>query len=289
MMSDKESEPQIRCEEVPANNNSDVMRKEKMEIKVKSSDDLSALLDALADEIITAHVTHRLYCDLVDAIPEYHDEMNKSPAFWRLTLDSLRDARILRLCRIFDQEASSLNLGNLLETIRANTHLFGAEEFKKRLKDNPHVESLAEHPRSPDMTELEANLVFARPGNAVVKKLLLWRNNIVAHRGAKFSLGKKEILEDNPLSKEEMDDLLDKALRIFNKYSSLFRASTWSRDMIGQDDYKGCLSLIRDGVIKYKQDMERELQELKKRQRVAEQSAAPLPPAPQSGPSEDAR
>src|SRR3989339_656581 len=143
-----------------------------MEIKINSSSDLNALLDALADEIITAHVTHRLYCDLVDAIPKYQDEMNHSPAFWRLTLDSLRDARILRLCRIFDQGASSLNLGNLLETIRANASLFEKEEFKIRLKDNPHVESLADHPRAPNLTELEEDLAFARLGNVAVKKLI---------------------------------------------------------------------------------------------------------------------
>lgn len=244
-----------------------------MEIKINSSSDLNALLDALADEIITAHVTHRLYCDLVDAIPKYQDEMNHSPAFWTLTLDSLRDARILRLCRIFDQEASSLNLGNLLETIRANASLFEKDELKIGLKDNPHVESPADYPRCPNLTELEKDLAIARLGNVAVKKLILWRNNIVAHRGAKLSLGKTEILKDNPLSKEEMDDLLDKALNIFNKYSSLFRASTWSRNMIGQDDYKACLSLIRDGIIKCKAEMEKEFQGVRRRQTTAEPSS----------------
>jgi hypothetical protein len=240
-------------------------------IKITSSVELSALLDALADEIISAHVTHRLYCDLVDAIPEYEKEMNQSQTFWRLTIESLRDARILRLCRIFDQEANSLNLGNLLETIRSNTKLFSADEFRRRLKDNPHVESLAKQHRSPDMTELKEDLTIASPSNEVVKKLILWRNNIVAHRGAKFTLGRKKILEDNPLSQEEIDDLLDKALSIINKYSSLFRASSWSRNMVGQDDYKECLSLIRDAVIKCELDIENEFQQFKTRRRVAEQ------------------
>ncbi len=181
--------------------------------------------------------------------------MNQAPAFWGFTLRALREARILCLCRIYDQHTSSLNLTNLLGTIRDNRHLFETDAFKDRLQDNPHVDGLASHSRLPDLAQLEKDTAYARPHNPVIKKLVIWRNNFVAHRSAKLSLGRNTILKENAISKEEFDELTKTALNIHNRYSSLFKASTWSQQLIGQDDYKSCLALIRLGLQKDLEDI----------------------------------
>jgi hypothetical protein len=46
---------------------------------------------------------------------------------------------------------------------------------------------------------------------------MIWRNNIIAHRGAKVSLGKDEILADNALTQQEIETLLDECFTIFNR------------------------------------------------------------------------
>lgn len=237
-----------------------------MEIKVKSADELNKLLDALALEIVDANIYHRLYSDLVDSIKDNAREFGESNTFWGLTLNSLQEARMIRLCRVFDKASNSLNLFNLLATIKANVHFFGKEHFRERLKDNAFVNSLAEVDRIPSVAQLDKDLLFASNQNPLVKKLRIWRNVIIAHRGAKVSLGKDEILVNNPLSQKEIETLLDECLTIFNRYSSLYRASTSSRKVIGHDDYKSLLKFITLGLQKWDENINKEYQELERNQ-----------------------
>ena len=242
-------------------------------MKIQTSDELNQSLDALAQEIVDAQIYHRLFCDLIDAIPDYERVFQQSNTFWRLTLDSLKEARLTRLCRVFDQHSSSLNLVNLLEAIEENRHLFEEDHFRQRLKDNAFVDSLAQSHHVPEKNQLKTDIEYASCRNPLVKKLMIWRNNIVAHRGAKVSLGKKQVLEDNPLSQEEIEELLDQSLKILNRYSRLYRASTWSQLAIGHDDYKLILNLIQRGLQKRDEDLEKERDEMRRRR--AEQ----VPPA----------
>lgn len=243
-----------------------------MEIKIKSADELNKLLDALALEIVDANIYYRLYSDLVDSIKDNAREFSQSNTFWSFAFDSLHDAQMIRLCRVFDQESKSLNLFNLLETIKENVHLFEEGNFRERLKDNAFVESLAEVDRVPIKSQLDKDIWFSSDQNPLVKKLMIWRNNIVAHKGAKVSLGTDKILADNPLSEQELETLLDESFSIFNRYSSLYRASTWSRKVVGHDDYKSLLKFIRLGLQKWEEDIAKELQELKRNRAQQENS-----------------
>jgi hypothetical protein len=236
-----------------------------MEIKIKSSDELNKLLDALALEIVDANIYHRLYTDLVDSIKDNARGFTQSNTFWSFTIDSLHDGQMIRLCRVYDQESKTLNLFNLLETIKANVQFFDQKYFRQRLKDNAFVESLAEVDRIPNESQLQKDIWFASDQNPLVKKLMIWRNNIIAHRGAKVSLGKDEILADNPLSQQETETLLNESFTIFNRYSSLYRASTSSRTVVGQDDYKSLLKFLNLGLQKWDEDIKKELQELKRK------------------------
>jgi hypothetical protein len=238
----------------------------KMGIKIKSADELNKLFNALALEIVDANIYHWLYSDLVDSIKDNTREFSQSNTFWHFTFDALHDARMIRLCRVFDQEPNSLNLFNLLETIKANVHFFDKEHFRQRLKDNAFVDSLAEVDRIPNELQLDKDIWFASDQNPLVKKLMIWRNNIIAHRGAKVSVGKDHILANNPLSQQEIETLLDKCFAIFNRYSSLYRASTRARKVVGHDDYKSLLKFIKLGLRKWDEDIEKELRELNRRQ-----------------------
>ena len=237
-----------------------------MEIKVKNSEDLANLLKALAQEIVDANICHRLYCDITSSIKENAKAFAQSNTFWNFVLIALDDACVIRLCRIFDQESNSLNLYNLLETIKANFHYFEEEFFRVRLKENPFVESLARDVRLPDKDQLEKDIWFASRENPLVKKLILWRHNIIAHLGVRVSLGKDQILKDNPLGREEIESLLDESFVIFNRYNSLYSASTYSRKVVGHDDYKSLLKFINLGLQKWDEDIENQIEEIKRNQ-----------------------
>ena len=241
-----------------------------MEIKIKTGDELKRLLDELAMEIVDANIFYQLFTDIVDSIKDYTKEFQQSNTFWTFTLAALQDAALVHLCRVFDQETASLNLFNLLETIKANLHFFEDGQFRERLKDNAFVELLARENRMPDKAQLDGDVLFVSNSNPHVKKLMVWRNNIIAHRGAKISLGKNQILRDNPLSKDELLTLLDESLKNLNRYSSLFRASTYSKQVSEHDDFKALLKFIRLGIQKMHEDNRKQIEEIKKSQ--AEQS-----------------
>lgn len=233
-----------------------------MKINIQSDEELNRLLEALALEIVDAISYHRLFCDLADSISTHRREFNQSNTFWDLTLDALREARLTRLCRVYDQESNSLNLVNLLDTIKGNLHLFEEHHFRDRLQDNAFVDSLAQTNRLPTVAQLDEDIEFSSSRNPLVKKLMIWRNNIVAHKGTKVALGKDQILADNPLPQPEIEQLLDRSLEIFNRYSSLYRASVWSQKIIGHDDYKSLLKFLGLGLKKWDEDLEKERQEL---------------------------
>lgn len=233
-----------------------------MKIEIQTGEELNVLLDALVKEIVKARDYHHLFRDLVTAMPDHEREFQESPTFWALTLEALRDSYMGCLCRIYDQEYKSLNLVNLLDTIMANHHFFSEAHFRQRLAKNAFVDSLAATNRLPPLDELKKDIELVSDKNPRVKKLIIWRNNIVAHLGSKVSLGKKQILVENPISENEIKELINDSLDIFNKYSSLYRASTHSSLLIGSEDYNYLLKFIGLGLKKYDEDIEKEAREM---------------------------
>ena len=230
-----------------------------MKITIKSGDELNKLLDALATDIVDANIYYKLFAGLTNSFSDYSDERNLSNTFWWLTLRAIKEAFLLRLCRIFEQNSTSLNLVNLLDTIKTNRHYFQEPHFRERLKDNAFVESLAEGVVIPSVEELQADIAFASNKNPIVKKLVLWRMNVYAHTGAKTALGKfTDTLEENSISKEEIEQLLDQCFSISNKYMSLYKASSWSRQIVGHDDYLSLFKYLRIGLEKHESDIQQE-------------------------------
>jgi AbiU2 len=234
-----------------------------MQITIKSGEELSKLLDALTKDIVDANIYYRLSAGLNISISDYQKEVSQSNTFWWLTTRAIKEAYLLRLCRIFDQHDRSLNLVNLLDTIQSNLHFFQELHFRERLKDNPFVEFLAEDVRIPSMEELQADIEFASDKNPIIEKLMLWRHNVYAHTGAKIALGKKGALDVNEISKEEMEHLLDECFSISNKYLNMYKATRWSRQIDGHDDYLSLFKLLHIGLEKYQADIQREMDSLK--------------------------
>jgi AbiU2 len=230
-----------------------------MNITIKSGDELSKLLDALAKDIVDANIYYKLFIGLINLIPDYSDEANLSNTFWSLTLEAIKEAYMLRLCRIYEQyNNTNLNLVNLLDTIKSNLHFFQEPHFRERLKNNPFVESLAKEVTIPSMEELQVDIEFASDENPIVHKLMLWRHTFYAHTGAKIALGKSGTLKENSISEEDIEQLIDKCFSISNKYMSMYKAASWSRQALGHDDYLSLFKFLRFGLEKHEADIKKE-------------------------------
>jgi hypothetical protein len=227
-----------------------------MEIQIQTSEELNRLLKALADEIINANSYHRLFCGLLQSRPTHELEFQQSHVFWYLTQEALQEARLIGLCRVYDQNSQNLNLVNLLHTIKANLHFFSEPHFRERLKGNAFVDYLAQTNRTPELDDIERDIESVSTRNPGVKKLMIWRGNIAAHHNADLALGTNPVLANHPLSPAEIEQLLEHSLTVFNKYSSLYNASTRSTNLfiIGQDDYKYLLKFIGLGLKKRDED-----------------------------------
>jgi HEPN superfamily AbiU2-like protein len=230
-----------------------------MKLKLKSAEEFRRLLTALLDDLVDARFHFTLHQNLSKAGEEYAIEIAQSPTFWGLTLSAHMDAVLLRLCRAYDAyEHTALNLRNLLDTVRANLSIFDEPNFRQRLKGNLFVDSLAAELKSPDHTQLQKDIEVVSDSDPLVRKLVMWRHNYVAHRNSHFTLNPKKFDAQYPLLFAEIDVLLERALEIGNRYSLLFDASSHATLMMGRDDYLSVLKAVREHVEAYKRRLEEE-------------------------------
>lgn len=210
-----------------------------------SDEEFNRLLEGLVENLLNANHHFRLYTKLEEALADYEQEINQCRGFWGLTISAHREVGILNLCRAYDGNKQSLSRERFLEVISENIELFSTSKFRDRLKDNPRLDSLSKYDRVPNFDELDEEKKSVSNKDPLVKKLTILRSNIVAHTNEGWLLNKKQDLI--PLTFEDVKELIDRGFRIFNKYRSLFEASTNASSLIGEDDYKTVLKYYRIG------------------------------------------
>lgn len=227
-------------------------------LTIRSEEEFERLLDSLSNELAHANIYFKLHSDLNAAFADYLVEINQSTTFWILTRQALLDATLSRLCRVYDTYETSNSLSNLLHIIKANLHIFDEMNFKKRLKDNPFVDSLAEYARKPDPDQLEEDLKYVGLTNPLVKTLIAWRHNVLAHRNADIIIREQNLSDKFPFSRNDIEELLSKGMSIMNHYNGLFKAVSHSTQIVGHDDFKYVLTCIRETLKRREEELEAE-------------------------------
>ena len=217
-------------------------------IPFSNENEFKRLIEGLANDIVDAHIHYRLYKDLLSAIEEFPLVVAQSNTFWSTTLKSNLSSSLYLLTKAYDQNSTALHLQSFLQTIKANPTLFNEPNFRERKKDNPHVDGLASVCRIPDLRTLEADISFCSLNNPLVKTLAVHRGNFLAHRNAKNTATGTNVSETHPLTWEDFELLLNRAIEILNKYSSLFEASTYSTRPIGANDFRYIFECVNSAV-----------------------------------------
>jgi AbiU2 len=104
---------------------------------------------------------------------------------------------------------------------------------------------LSQSARKPDIARLNDDIDYVSNKNPLVRKLLIWRGNIFAHRNAGNVIKERNLVVEYPLSLKDISDLLERGAAIINHYGSLFREVTFSSQIVGHDDYMYVLSCMR--------------------------------------------
>lgn len=187
------------------------------------------------------HMTHEAYRvrdnwdfwgAMEKAFDEYWNELNLTPAFWELTRRAHEDAVALRLGRLYDPHPTATSLGNFLQTIKDSVS-------RPRAVVPVSVESV-------DLTQLDAELNAVSDEDPAVGKLLLIRNEYLAHRGTRH-VTKGTFASLPTLERDELSTLLARALEILHKYRQRlgYPPLLWGHHE--EEQFYRLLSLVRAG------------------------------------------
>ena len=172
-------------------------------VRIGSRDEFDSLVEHMTHEAYRARDNWDFWAAMEKAFDEYSIELNQTPAFWELTRRAHKDAVALRLGRLYDPHASATSLGNLLQTMKENV-------FHAGTIFPPSLANL-------DMTELDREITDVSDADPIVKKLLLIRNEYLAHRDKRHvTRGTFAYLPS--LDRDEISTLITRALDLLSKY-----------------------------------------------------------------------
>lgn len=221
--------------------------------KLQDQADFGALVHALAQDVVDAHIHFTLRGELIRHLEGKPDARNQSPNFWNLTLRAHEQTALHALFRVYDQEPKTLHLRSWLLTIQGNLDLFSNESFRKRLAGNPFVESLVEGRTTPDPQRLKSDIASCTASDLVVRRLIVFRNTYSAHRATAPVLQRK-VGDELALTYEDVRMLLTRAIGILNVYSVYFSASHYSVNLVGRDDFNYIIDCVDAAVQKAKEE-----------------------------------
>lgn len=232
-------------------------------MQIQNEKDVDTLINAIAADALDARHHRELHRNLVEAAESHEREFAQARTFWWLTVRAHADVALYRLARLYDQREDSVSLKSWLDVLADNVELFDARRFRQRLRDNPFVKSLAQTARRPNDQQLGLDRESVNARDPVVAKLLALRHKALAHRDADVALGRASREDDQQqLSWTDVDLLIERAIEILNRYSSLFRASSYARDIVGHDDYQGLLRMTREWLAHEEARIEQEAAQL---------------------------
>jgi hypothetical protein len=177
----------------------------------------------MARDITDAAIFRKLHADLSESVNGYWREFNQSQTFWYLSFHAYAEIALHRLSRIYVGHDGALSLGSWLQSIKNNPQLFPAQPDASRLDEDIH--SAASDP--------------------VVKKLVALRGSFVAHINWRNVAENLRLGDRFALSLEDIDLLISRAVEILNRYSVLFKQTSWSTVISGGDDFRILLRAVR--------------------------------------------
>jgi hypothetical protein len=215
---------------------------------IQSDDELSSLMCKLSQDLSDSYVYHNIKDGLQQSIMSHDRVFGQSTTYWYFSIRAFQTGSMLSLCRVFDQSFRNLSLHNYLCVIAKNIEYLSDDRFRKRNSKNRFVENLLLRRSIPNLSEVMADIESVSDNNPLVKKLTIWRNNIVAHTGGNSLLKYFKILDDNSISNEEFLNLIDLGYAKLNKYSLLLDGSEYSRTVFQQEDYKNLLRNAKESI-----------------------------------------
>jgi hypothetical protein len=201
-------------------------------VRIRSRDEFDWLIEHMTHEAYRVRDNWDFWGAMEKAFDEYSIELNQTPAFWEFTRRAHQDAVALRLGRLYDPHATATSLGNLLQTMKENAARAGT------LFPGPVADL--------DSTELDSEIAGVSDEDPIVAKLLLIRNEYLAHRGTRH-VTKGTFASLPTLERDEISTLITRAIDLLRKYRERlgYRLLSWGDHEV--EEFQRLLALVRAG------------------------------------------
>ncbi|MGA2878299.1 MAG: hypothetical protein ABSG13_05065 [Bryobacteraceae bacterium] len=216
-------------------------------IPVSSETEFERLLEHISIEAHRASDFWRLLKELDAAIDDHLVELNHSPVFWAFTFRALGDEALFHINRLYDKTAGVLSVANFLLTVKSNAVYFSEESFRLRMQGRAHLGSLAPSYRTLNFSAIDEEISLVSDSNPVVRRLHDLRNRYLSHRDASL-VRLANFSSVTGLTPLEIDSLVERATDLVIKYGLIYRASSMSTQVVGADDFKHLLHLLKLGL-----------------------------------------
>jgi hypothetical protein len=188
------------------------------------------MTDKLVAELQSAHMHFEIYKEIKKQISVHSKEMNESKHFWSLTINAHLESTRSTLVRIYDQNEKNLGIKSWLL------------EFKKNYRKQDFFESkeLDNFSRIPLKNgEIGSDLKRISSEDKIVNVLYKrHRHTEIAHMSLSNAKKGVSYFEEYPLTCSVIQELIDRASTIINKYSSHHNGRNYAMTTVDNKDYE---------------------------------------------------
>jgi hypothetical protein len=190
----------------------------------------------------------RVFSGVVENLTRYPRLSHNFPAFFNAFYSAMRTDLIIRLGRIYDPEGTgreSCTLARCLRLLRDSPQFFTDEAIGSRLSEDyreANAGFLAWHRL--DEAQIVKDLSQIEQSR---ERLIKLRHKLYAHKDVETVLSGKR--DGFLTSHDEVRELIQLAHEIWNRYSQIWNAATYSEKPLGGgDDYKWLFNYLRRGM-----------------------------------------
>ena len=227
-------------------------------LKLETPEKFGKFLHVLWDELFWANLYYDIFKDASCLCAEHKKTVNFSRYFWHFTLQAHFQTALVHVHRVYDQNIESFNLHRFLLTVRDNKSIFHPDSVRKRRKSDPHAEDLMESIGELDSAQLELDIKYASLANPKVENLKRWRDRITFHKDERELFREKPFEQEFPLKFGDVEELLNEALTILNRYSQYFDTTIYSTGCREWKDMNFVFEALEHhpAFIRHRQEME---------------------------------
>lgn len=174
--------------------------------------------EGLFQEIISLNSFLELYIHIRKRRNDRLEILNKAPAFFQLTQESLLTSVIIGLAKIYEKRnkrgRTIYNFLNFIEANHKGIFSNNPELLKKQLRDYEITTEL-----------IKGHILQLEEQESLLDNLFAWRDKSFAHMDNKYFKDRGLLGEDYPLTIKQLRYLIELVAEILNKYGGAYNGT----------------------------------------------------------------